>query len=303
MTTAAQLSENSHQGFDGIKAALCLGSMKAKSNTASGMPVCLWQEGIRSRSSGKERDAETGLDYFGARYMSGPEGRFMSPDPKQFTERTILYPQKWNKYVYVQNNPLVRIDPDGMDDHHIVVQSLYKSLPLASEARRVFDNAVVYAGKHGWSTLHVQYNALVRAEWGQFFSGIKPQDITEEMANEFVDSLKQNPQAKKLMAEILEKGGVKTLPKWLAPRAGANVLGPALGLAFGVATWMLGNPEELNAAERDWSKQKAKEIEQRKKEEEELRKRGGPSQLIGESETDYEARRQCALGAPGACVR
>jgi len=60
MTTAAQLSENSHQGFEGIKAALCLGSMEAKSNTASGMPVCLWREGIGSRSSGKERDTETG---------------------------------------------------------------------------------------------------------------------------------------------------------------------------------------------------------------------------------------------------
>ena len=29
----------------------------------------------------KERDAETGLDYFGARYMSAAQGRFTSPDP------------------------------------------------------------------------------------------------------------------------------------------------------------------------------------------------------------------------------
>jgi hypothetical protein len=231
----------------------------------------------------------------------------MSPDPKQFTERTILYPQKWNKFVYVQNNPIVRFDPDGMDDHHIVVQSLYKSLPLAPEARRAFDNAVVYAGKHGWSALHVQYNALVRSEWDQFFKGIKPQSITENMADEFVDSLKQNSQAKKLMAEILRKGGVKTLPSWLAPRAGASVLGPALGLAFGLATWIIGNPEELNAAEIDWSEQRAKEIEERKKrrqeEEEEMRKRGGPFQWIGESNSDYEARRMCSLGNSAACVQ
>jgi RHS repeat-associated protein len=97
MGTAAQLSENSHQGFEGIKAALCLGAMRLRR---------ILRQGCRYVY------AETGLDYFGARYMSGPEGRFMSPDPKQFTERTILYPQKWNKYVYVQNNPLVRIDPD-----------------------------------------------------------------------------------------------------------------------------------------------------------------------------------------------
>jgi hypothetical protein len=70
MDTTMQLSENSHQGFDGLKAALCPASMEAKWNTASGMPVCLWREGISSRSSGKERDAETGLDNFEARYHS-----------------------------------------------------------------------------------------------------------------------------------------------------------------------------------------------------------------------------------------
>jgi len=79
MSTAAQLSEKLHRGFDGLKAALCLGSMEAKSNTASGMPLCLWREGIGSRSSGKERDAETGLDYFGARHFSGAQGSFTSP--------------------------------------------------------------------------------------------------------------------------------------------------------------------------------------------------------------------------------
>jgi hypothetical protein len=62
MATTAQLIENSHQGFDGIKAALCLGSMEVKSNTASGMEICLWRNGIGSRSSGKERD-ETGLGF------------------------------------------------------------------------------------------------------------------------------------------------------------------------------------------------------------------------------------------------
>jgi RHS repeat-associated protein len=130
MATAAQLSENSHQGFDGLKAALCLGSMEAKPNTASVMPVCLWQEGIGSRSSGKERDAETGLDYFLARYYSGTQGRFTSPDefkggavdpftgqqisqPGPLPYADISNPQTLNKYAYVMNNPLRYTDPDG----------------------------------------------------------------------------------------------------------------------------------------------------------------------------------------------
>ena len=117
MATTTQLSENSHQGFDGIKAALCLGSMEAKSNTASGMPLCLWREGIGSRSSGKERDAETGLDFFGARYYSGAQGRFTSPDwsakPEPVPYAQFDDPQTLNLYAYVRNNPVAKADLDG----------------------------------------------------------------------------------------------------------------------------------------------------------------------------------------------
>lgn len=62
--------------------------------------------------TGKERDAETGLDYFGARYFSGAMGRFTSPDAPMMDQRS-RDPQSWNLYVYVRNNPLKNIDPDG----------------------------------------------------------------------------------------------------------------------------------------------------------------------------------------------
>jgi RHS repeat-associated protein len=112
MSTASQLSENSHQGFDGLKAALCLGSMEAKSNTASGMPLRLRQNSIGSRSTGKERDTETGLDFFEARYYSGAQGRFTSAD-LPFADQTEDDPQSWNLYAYARNNPLNSIDPTG----------------------------------------------------------------------------------------------------------------------------------------------------------------------------------------------
>ena len=70
-----------------------------------------------SLSTGKERDTESGLDYFGARYLSSDLGRWMSPDPKPFTKNDLIGPQKWNKYNYVQDNPLLRFDPNGMDDY------------------------------------------------------------------------------------------------------------------------------------------------------------------------------------------
>jgi len=65
----------------------------------------------------KERDAESQLDYFGARYYASNMGRFMSPDWSA-QEEPVPYaklndPQSLNLYSYVLNHPLVGIDPDG----------------------------------------------------------------------------------------------------------------------------------------------------------------------------------------------
>jgi len=69
--------------------------------------------------TGKERDAESGLDYFGARYYASTMSRFMLPDPMQASTKHLMYPQRWNAYAYVRNNPLNSIDPDGWDDFKI----------------------------------------------------------------------------------------------------------------------------------------------------------------------------------------
>jgi RHS repeat-associated protein len=69
--------------------------------------------GQPKRFSGKERDVETGLDYFGARYMRANLGRFTSVDPGQKTAENLIDPQLWNRYAYVRNNPVRYVDPDG----------------------------------------------------------------------------------------------------------------------------------------------------------------------------------------------
>jgi RHS repeat-associated protein len=76
-------------------------------------PVLRW-EGIRSRYTGKERDSESGLDNFGARYDSSQYGRFMSAD-EPFAGWDQHEPQSFNLYSYVENNPLNHVDPDGHD--------------------------------------------------------------------------------------------------------------------------------------------------------------------------------------------
>ena len=67
--------------------------------------------------TGKERDAESGNDYFDARYYSSAMGRFMSPDWSA-KEEPVPYakmddPQSLNLYAYVENNPLIHVDSDG----------------------------------------------------------------------------------------------------------------------------------------------------------------------------------------------
>jgi RHS repeat-associated protein len=65
--------------------------------------------------TGKERDAESGLDYFGARYYRADLGRFTSIDPASDIERSLPDPERWHRYSYVRNNPLRFVDPDGRE--------------------------------------------------------------------------------------------------------------------------------------------------------------------------------------------
>jgi RHS repeat-associated protein len=65
----------------------------------------------------KERDTESGNDYFFARYYSSAVGRFISPDWSTKTTpvpyAVFADPQSLNLYAYVRNNPITRVDLDG----------------------------------------------------------------------------------------------------------------------------------------------------------------------------------------------
>ena len=66
------------------------------------------------RFTGKERDAETGFDYFDARYYRNMWGRFTTIDPAQ-ASGSVFDPQGWNAYAYARNNPLKFVDPTGRE--------------------------------------------------------------------------------------------------------------------------------------------------------------------------------------------
>jgi RHS repeat-associated protein len=87
--------------------------------------------------TGKERDEETGLDYFGARYYAANLGRWASPDPL-----VVHGPSPENPYSYVSGNPLARVDPDGLEDVQIT--------PVAAPSGQQSFTAEYHAGISTW---------------------------------------------------------------------------------------------------------------------------------------------------------
>ena len=88
-------------------------------------------DGVRQQFTSKERDVETGLDYFSARYYASAQGRFTSPDPFSIIQlrqsapndaktqsafmQFIGDPRRWNRFAYAVNSPLVFTDKTGLD--------------------------------------------------------------------------------------------------------------------------------------------------------------------------------------------
>ena len=72
-------------------------------------------DGVRQQWTTKERDPETGLDYFGARYYASVQGRFTSADPVLITAARLMDPQRFNLYGHSRNNPMKYIDVHGED--------------------------------------------------------------------------------------------------------------------------------------------------------------------------------------------
>ncbi len=115
LAASPQLAENSRLGFATDASTLRWASGFSISSNTLGLSASLYDGRVGPRSTGKERDSESGNDYFGARYYASTMGRMMSPDPSQLYFANPAYPQSLNLYSYGRNNPLVNTDPTGMD--------------------------------------------------------------------------------------------------------------------------------------------------------------------------------------------
>ncbi len=108
--------EKPHQGVAPENLALHQGIAWCNSTTALGLRSLAVENRVGSRCTGKERDAESGLDNFGKRYFGSSLGRFMTPDPDD-DSGIEKDPQSWNRYAYARNNPLRFTDPNGENYH------------------------------------------------------------------------------------------------------------------------------------------------------------------------------------------
>ncbi len=64
--------------------------------------------------TGQDWDSESNLTHFMFRQLSMSEGRWTSPDPAGMGAVSPGDPQTWNRYSYVENNPLSATDPLGL---------------------------------------------------------------------------------------------------------------------------------------------------------------------------------------------
>lgn len=105
--------------------------------------------------TGKERDTESGNDYFSARYYSSSMGRFMSPDPIIQNELRMINPQRWNKYAYVINNPLILTDPTGMDAAYVNFSGMAGGFGHSGILSVHPDGSATYSSRNGQGEVRV----------------------------------------------------------------------------------------------------------------------------------------------------
>jgi RHS repeat-associated protein len=94
--------------------------------------------GTKEAFSGKEQDAESGLDYFGARYYLAAIGRWGAVDP---VAEDML---EWSPYNYVSDNPASEIDPDGRQGER-ALQMFERIRSVPPEHLAAYDRGVLRA--------------------------------------------------------------------------------------------------------------------------------------------------------------
>jgi RHS repeat-associated protein len=192
----------------------------------------------RSHFTGKERDTESGNDYFKYRYLASSMGRWLSPDPSGLTHADLGNPQSLNLYNYVGNNPLTRTDLDGL---------CWKGFQWACDLGQAIRNAFSGDGFHTDKHLDAHPNQKKREnsylkETGAANSGHQPGLIKRIVCAQYAGLLGTASMTNKTVGEGAGgSAGAGIYSQGFAISLGAQVVADPqgnLGLAstFGAAT-------------------------------------------------------------------
>ena len=212
-------------------------------------------DGVRQQFTSKERDSETGLDYFLARYYASIQGRFTSPD--EFTggpdemfdfveaaaENPTFYgdltqPQSLNKYQYCLNNSLSFVDPDGHQNQALTTQLMLQRSPNEAKAAykagadKVLDRAQIglsVAGTiPGVGEAADGTNAIISAGRGNYLdAALDGAAMTGPLANLFVFTRRANKVANAADAagDIAKQGDAATQASYVGRSATTKTSG------------------------------------------------------------------------------
>jgi RHS repeat-associated protein len=191
---------------------------------------------IKQKFTSKERDVESGLDYFEARYYSSAQGRFTSPDEfkgggarearalansaaqekQALPYADLANPQSLNKYQYAYENPLRYVDPDGHRDILVIESGPTEGNPVGHTAVAITGYGVFSFG--------------TKTALGSSTSEYVQKEVEKRDVQLYV--IKTTPEQDKAAADALlkqdEKGAINVFPDNCATRS--NVALDAAGV-------------------------------------------------------------------------
>jgi RHS repeat-associated protein len=209
----------------------------------------LWSaaSGLTLKFTGKERgdaNSENGLDYFGARYYSGAQGRYITSDwaeqPEAVPYADFTDPQTLNLYGYARNNPVTLTDPDGHCGPWCIVAGMVLGAagPYISQRIANPDSPVnwgsVFGGALGGAVAGVTMGlATTPAAFTSVLAGATV-EMKAGVAVQFAAAAVSGVSGG-LVSRAVESGGDpnKTIgtPSQIATDAGMSLLGKVTGMA------------------------------------------------------------------------
>jgi RHS repeat-associated protein len=202
-----------------------LGTERVRVNAVTGAvsEICTslpWGDNLQCSSTdispmhftSKQRDSESGLDNFEARYNSSSLGRFTSPDPSN-AGIDFWIPQTWNGYSYALNNPTAFVDSNGLWPTYIHNEIIDVSFPGLDPTQRQLLKWASYDSDFTNKVNGFDPQDPVLSYIHGMSNGLAPDPNAEANGDDYIAENEQN--AKDLQGEWIASGHTGICPQAL----------------------------------------------------------------------------------------